>query len=80
MNSDRKLLLISSSNVYGYGYLDFAEAEIRDHLNDTRTVLFVPYAIQDYDGYHAKVRTRLESMGYGVESIHVAAGSERSDS
>ena len=29
-----RLLLISSSTIYGHGYLDHVEAEIRDFLGD----------------------------------------------
>lgn len=68
----RRLLLISSSNVYGYGYLDVAESEIRDLLGDVPRVLFVPYALQNRDGYAAVVRERLQRMGYESESIHQA--------
>ena len=67
-----KLLLISSSNVYGYGYLDCAEAEIRDYLGPVQRVLFVPYAIRDHDGYHSKVQSRFEAMGLTTDSIHRA--------
>ena len=70
---DGKLLLISSSNVHGYGYLDCAEAEIRDHVGPVQNVLFVPYAIRDYDGYHARVQSRLQAMGLSTDSIHRAS-------
>jgi dipeptidase E len=66
----RKLLLISSSSLYGTGYLDHAESEIRDHLRGARRVLFVPYALRDCDDYHAKVHARLEKMGFDSDSIH----------
>lgn len=57
-----RLLLISSSNVHGYGYLDHAEPEIRRILEGTRRVAFVPFAIKDRAGYTAKVRERLRQM------------------
>jgi dipeptidase E len=68
--ADRQLLLISSSVVYGGGYLDHAETEIRDHLRTVQNILFVPYALKDHEGYSAKVSTRLQGMGYRVDSIH----------
>ena len=67
---NRRLLLISSSTVAGTGYLDHAEAEIRDHLRDIRRVIFVPYALKDYDGYTAKARERFAAMGFQLEGIH----------
>ena len=68
--ANRQLLLISSSIIYDGGYLDHAEKEIRDHLRNVRSVLFVPYASKDYEAYCAKVFPRLEKMGYRVDSIH----------
>src|SRR6476469_9675325 len=64
-----KLLLISSSMVHGYGYLDHAESEIRAFLGSARRVAFVPFAIADRDGYAAKVRERLDRMGYRVVQV-----------
>ena len=69
----RKLLLISNSTLFGSGFLDHAEAEIRDFLGNGRRVLFVPFALQDQDGYAAKVTERLAPMGYEVRSLHQAA-------
>ena len=45
-----RILLISSSNVHGTGYLDHAEPEIRDFLGPVRRVLFFPWALRDLDG------------------------------
>jgi dipeptidase E len=67
-----RVLLISSSNVHGTGYLDHAEPEIRDFLGPVRRVLFFPWALRDLDGYAAKVRERLGRMGFDVDSIHEA--------
>jgi dipeptidase E len=67
---NRRLLLISSSTVAGTGYLDHAEAEIRDHLGAIKSILFIPYALADHAGYAAKVRERFARMDYGVESVH----------
>jgi dipeptidase E len=66
----RRLLLISSSNLYGTGYLDHAEEEIRDHLQGANKLLFIPYALRDYDSYFAKVNARLEKMEIPCDSIH----------
>src|SRR5258708_3516410 len=63
MPSQTRLLLISSSNVYGYGYLDHPEPQIRDFLGAARHVLFVPFAIFDTAGYTQQIRERLGRMG-----------------
>lgn len=69
-NLNKRLLLISNSTLFGSGFLDHAESEIRDFLNGFSRVLFVPFALHDLDGYADKVRERLERMGYAVDSLH----------
>jgi dipeptidase E len=74
---DRRLLLISNSTLFGSGYLDHAENEIRDFLGGLRRVLFVPYAQYDRDAYAAMARQRLKSMGYELDSVHEAPDPRR---
>ena len=64
-----RLLLISSSVVHGYGYLDHSEEEIRSLLGTRLTVGFVPFAQHDVDGYTARVRERLGAMGFEVAQV-----------
>lgn len=61
-----RLLLISSSSVHGYGFLDHPEPEIRAFLGAGRRVAFVPFAFHDHVGYTAKVRERLGKMELDV--------------
>lgn len=68
-----QLLLISNSTLYGSGYLDHAETEIRDFLGDAKRVLFVPYALHDRDEYAATAKERFAKMGYELSSIHTTA-------
>lgn len=68
-----RLLLISSSNVHGYGYLDHAEAEIRALLGTAKRVAFVAFALYDRDAYTAKVRDRLERIGLEVKQVRAAS-------
>jgi len=63
------LLLISSSNVHGYGYLDQPEPFIRQHLDGVTRVHFIPFAYGDHDGYTATVGERLGRMGYEVAQV-----------
>lgn len=67
-----RLLLISNSTLHGSGYLDHAEAEIRDFLGDVKRVLFVPFALYDRDAYAATARDRFARMGYELSSLHEA--------
>src|SRR5258707_6820558 len=64
-----RLLLISSSNLHGYGYLDHPEPEIRAFLGKRRRVAFVPFALHDHTAYTAQIRERLERMDLEVVSI-----------
>ncbi len=73
LHSSKRLLLISNSTQFGRGYLEHAEAEIRDLLDASARVLFVPYALKDRDAYAAIARKKFEAMGYGLDSIHAAA-------
>ncbi|HEX5965039.1 MAG TPA: dipeptidase PepE [Pyrinomonadaceae bacterium] len=68
-----RLLLISNSTLFGSGYLDHAEAEIRNFLGDLKRVLFVPFALYDRDAYALTARDRFRTMGYELTSVHNAA-------
>jgi dipeptidase E len=68
----KQVLLISNSTLYGSGYLDHAESEIRDFLRDAGRVLFVPYALYDRNAYSSMARNRFKAMGYEMDSIHTA--------
>ena len=72
-NETKRILLISSSKVYGSGFLDHAEAEIRSFLGDLKRVLYVPYALSDHDKLAATAHERFEKMGYALNSIHTAS-------
>ena len=67
-----RLLLISNSTLYGSGYLDHAEGEIRSFLEDLKHVLFIPYALYDRDAYAATAQERFQKMGYELSSVHTA--------
>lgn len=75
--NSKHVLLISNSTLYGSGYLDHAEAEIRDFLANTGKVLFIPFALYDRDAYAATARERFQKMGYGLESIHTATDAQQ---
>jgi dipeptidase E len=72
MKSVPRILLISSSTVYGRGYLDHVEQQIKSFLGSTGKVLFFPFALFDRDAYAAKVKARFAAMGYSIETVHAA--------
>jgi dipeptidase E len=74
-----RLLLISSSVVHGYGFLDHSERDIRALLEGRRNVAFVPFAQQDVDGYAARVRERLGRMDFGVTQVRGRAEIESAE-
>ena len=65
-----KLLLISSSRVYGSGYLEHCRDAIASHLSGVGEILFIPYALKDHDEYEAIVSGALNFLGAPVKSIH----------
>jgi len=68
-----QLLLVSNSTLYGSGYLDHAETEIRDFLGaDVKRILFIPYALHDRVTYAATAQQRFAKIGYELSSIHSA--------
>jgi len=75
--SPRRILLISNSTLHGSGYLDHAEAKIRDFLGSIPRVLFFPYALFDRNAYAGQARERFHRMGYALDSAHEAADPRR---
>lgn len=73
----KRVLLISNSTLYGSGYLDHAETEIRDFMGNIGRVLFVPYALYDRDAYSSQARERFKKMGYELDSIHIASDAKQ---
>jgi dipeptidase E len=70
---EKRLLLISNSTLYGGGYLDHAEIEIRNFLGMVRRILFIPFAQRDRGAYATSARQRLAAMGYVTDSAHEAS-------
>ena len=68
----KRILLISNSTLYGSGFLDHAEPEVRSFLGNLKSVLFVPFALYDRDKYAATAQQRFAKMGFGLSSIHTA--------
>jgi len=67
-----RLLLLSNSTLPGTPYLQWARPEIDRFLNQTRSMLFIPYAAVgfSYDHYTDMVKKGLDGTGIQVSSIH----------
>jgi len=70
METGSRILLISNSTVYGRGYLDHVEEEIKNILDGAKTVLFFPFALHDHDRYVDQAKRRFAAMGHPLESAH----------
>jgi dipeptidase E len=73
MAAPTRLLLLSSSRVAGYGYLEYARSSFADFLGSgVKRVLFVPFAIvtKSYDDYLEMVRPPFRELGVEVDGIH----------
>jgi dipeptidase E len=64
-----RLLLISNSTNHGQGYLDHVLSEIDAFLGPVRRLVFVPFALQDRQGYGAKFGERLKAIGVEVRTL-----------
>uniref|UniRef100_A0A034WIC2 dipeptidase E n=1 Tax=Bactrocera dorsalis TaxID=27457 RepID=A0A034WIC2_BACDO len=71
--SPRSLFLLSSSRVHGYEFLEHAKEHLKEFLTkrNVKTVLFVPYAQNDYNKYTELVENTLSPWGLKVEGLHV---------
>jgi dipeptidase E len=72
-NETKRLLLISNSTLFGSGFLDHAETEIREVLGNAARILFVPFALHDRNAYAQKAQERFGAMGFGLDSVHQSA-------
>ena len=72
-----RLLLLGNSTNHGAGYLDHAQAAVREFFGKARRVAFVPFALKDRAAYTTKAKTRFEALGFELGGITAdAAGRE----
>ena len=67
-----RILLLSTSTVFGGEYLDYARDELRDFFADISRILFVPFALFDHSAYAGRVRKAFKQIGYELDSLHQA--------
>ena len=72
-----ELLLLSNSVAPGMGFLEHAAGAIQGVLDGRTSVLFVPFASSDPDGYTAVMREALDRCGARVRSLHQAGDPAR---
>jgi dipeptidase E len=70
------VLLLSSSSVHGYGFLEYSRDVITEFTTGITTpLLFVPYAAaeSEWDNYTNIVRTFFKTLNIAVTGIHTIA-------
>jgi dipeptidase E len=68
-----RLFLVSNSTNHGGTFLSHCIDAISEFLTArVDTVLFVPFALADHEAYAQRVRSRMETIGKNVESLHEA--------
>ena len=77
MGDITRILLLSTSTLFGGGYLDYAETEVTDFLGNIRRVLFVPFALYDHAAYASRTRERFARLDYDLESLHETRDKEQ---
>jgi dipeptidase E len=73
----KRVLLISNSTLYGSGYLDHAEGEIRDFLGEATRIAFLPFAVHERGKYAAQAGARFHRMEYEFTSLHDVSNPRR---
>lgn len=70
--SPKRLLLLSNSKQHGEGFFEWCADHVKSFFGKSSVtkVLFIPYAIRDYDDYVQMVAPAFEKMGLSIESIH----------
>lgn len=69
----KKLLIVSTSTIYGKPYLEYLFDEIKDFYQGVNEIIFIPYARPSgmtHDEYTASAREKFEMIGIKVKGIH----------
>ena len=72
INANDRLLVISTSTIYGYSFLEYIKDEIKEFIK-SEEIIFVPYARPSgvsYDDYTQNVKDALEPIGISVKGLH----------
>jgi len=76
----RRALLLSTSKVYGSGYLEYCDAEMRSFLQGVRRLLFVPFARpsgMSHEHYTGVAQERFATIDISVTGLHEAEDARR---
>ncbi len=68
-----KLLIVSTSKIYGSGYMEYLLDELKEFYKDTDEILFIPYARPSgisHDEYTEYPKKAFAKIGKTVKGIH----------
>jgi dipeptidase E len=68
-----RLLLISSSRIYGQAYMAYCRQELQDFWGPVRDLLFIPCASAEQASYTDRVRAQLEPYGFRIQGLNEVA-------
>ncbi len=69
----KNLLVASTSTIYGSGYLEYLLPLLKDHFNQVKDVIFIPYARPgglSYDDYTAIAQKAFKKIDITVVGLH----------
>jgi dipeptidase E len=69
----KKIIIASTSTLYGGDYLSYLMPELKQHFEQSNTILFIPFARPSgisHEEYTAKVALAFAKIGKEVKGIH----------
>ena len=69
----KNIIIASTSTLHGGDYLDYLLAELQQHFQDCKTILFIPYARSGgitHEEYTSKVASAFAKININVKGIH----------
>ncbi len=69
----KNLIIASTSTIHGSGYLEYLLPELKNHFENCKTILFIPFARPSgisHDEYTAKVASAFAKIDKEVKGIH----------
>jgi dipeptidase E len=69
----KKMIIASTSTVFGSGYLEYLLPTLQVHFKDVKTLIFIPYAMPggiSYDGYTSIAKKAFSKIDIAVKGIH----------
>lgn len=69
----KKVILASTSTLYGGGYLDYLLPTLKTHFENVKTLLFIPYARPSgisHEDYTSKVGEVFSKIDISVKGLH----------